>query len=125
MREYKLVIPGMLPGLNEYSTLERRNRYQAATMKKQAEHTVIAEAKRQLRGLKIAVPVTMHYLWIERNRRRDLDNIAFAKKFIQDALVKAGILANDGWSEIAHFTDDFAVDPKRPRIEVIIREVSG
>lgn len=124
MSEYKFVIPGMLPGLNEYSTLERRNRYQAATMKKQAEHTVIAEAKRQLRGLKITKPVTMHYLWIERNRRRDLDNIAFAKKFIQDALVKAGILANDGWSEISHFTDDFAVDAKRPRIEVVIREVT-
>ena len=125
MREYKLIIPGLLPGLNEYSTLERRNRYEAATMKRQAECVVMAEARRQLRSLRITNPVAMDYHWIERNRKRDKDNIAFAKKFIQDALVKVGVLKNDGWAEIDHFTDNFAVDPRRPRIEVIIREVDN
>ena len=54
----------------------------------------------------------MRYTWIEQNRKRDKDNIAFAKKFIQDALRLAGILKNDGWAEIAGFSDDFQVDPK-------------
>ena len=123
MREYKLIIPGLLPGLNEYSTLERRNRYEAATMKRQAECVVMAEARRQLRSLRITNPVAMDYHWIERNRKRDKDNIAFAKKFIQDALVKVGVLKNDGWKEIKGFCDDFAVDKEKPRIEVEIQEV--
>ena len=71
MTEYKLTIPGSLPGLNEYSTLERRNRYQAAAMKRQAEHVVMAEIRRQLRGLRIKKPVSMDYLWIEKDRRRE------------------------------------------------------
>jgi Holliday junction resolvase RusA-like endonuclease len=124
MAEYKLVIPGALPGLNEYSTLERRNRYQAATMKKQAEAIVIAEAKRQLRGVKLTGPVDIDCYWFERNRRRDKDNIAFAKKFIFDGLVNSGVLRDDGWDEINDIRDKFAVDPKRPRVEVVIREVS-
>ena len=125
MREYKLTIPGTLPGLNEYSTLERRNRYQAAEMKRKAEHVIMAEARRQLRCLRIKKPVSMEYLWVEKDRRRDKDNIAFAKKFVQDALVKAGVLENDGWRQIDHFADDFGVDPKRPRVEVTIREAEA
>ena len=104
MKHYKLTIPGLLPGLNEYVDAERgaKGKYKAA-----------------------ARPVVIHYTWIEPNRRRDKDNIAFAKKFIQDSLVHAGVLQNDGWKHIEHFTDDFAVDPKNPRVEVIIEEFEG
>ena len=70
-------------------------------------------------------PSSLGYTWIEPNRRRDKDNIAFAKKFIQDSLVHAGVLQNDGWKHIEHFTDDFAVDPKNPRVEVVIEEFEG
>lgn len=122
-KEYRLIIPGTLPGLNEYSSLERRNRYEAAAMKRRAEHVVMAEIRRQLRGLRIKRPVSMDYLWIEKDRRRDKDNIAFAKKFVQDALVKTGTLENDGWAQIDSFTDSFAVDSKNPRIEIRIREM--
>lgn len=81
--------------------------------------------KTQLRGVRFTRPVVIHYTWIEPNRRRDKDNIAFAKKFIQDSLVHAGVLQNDGWKHIEHFTDDFAVDPKNPRVEVVIEEFEG
>ncbi|WP_049917244.1 hypothetical protein [uncultured Megasphaera sp.] len=56
--------------------------------------------------------------WVEKNKRRDKDNIAFAKKFILDALQEMGILQNDGWSEILGFSDTFDVDKDNPRIEV-------
>ena len=52
----------------------------------------------------------MRYLWVEKNKRRDKDNIAFAKKFIQDALVKEKVLENDGWAQIESWTDAFTVD---------------
>lgn len=37
MSERLLVIPGTLPGLNEYIAAERTNRYKAAAMKRKAE----------------------------------------------------------------------------------------
>lgn len=124
MAKHTLIIPGVLPGLNEYISAERRNKYQAASMKKQAEHIVGHAAKSQLHGVKFTGPVIIHYLWIEPNKKRDKDNIAFAKKFIQDSLVHIGILENDGWKNIEYFTDSFDVDAKNPRVEVVIEEVA-
>ena len=126
-KQYKLTIPGTLPGLNEYVDAERavKGKYKAAAMKKQAENVIGYMIKTQLRGVHFDRPVVIHYLWIEPSRRRDKDNIAFAKKFIQDSLVRQGVLENDGWNQIEHFTDDFAVDPKDPRIEVTIEEFEG
>ena len=47
------------------------------------------------------------FRWIEPNRRRDKDNVAFAKKFILDALVKAGKLKDDNRNCVIAFTDNF------------------
>ena len=127
LKQFKLTIPGILPGLNEYIDAERshKGKYKAASMKKQAQNVIGYMVKTQLRGVRFTRPVVIHYLWIEPSRRRDKDNIAFAKKFIQDSLVEAGVLKNDGWANIEYFTDDFAVDPKNPRVEVTIEEYEG
>lgn len=120
----KLIIPGTFPGLNEYIEACRRNKYSAAAMKHQVEHTVMLVAKSKLRGVKLREPVSMHYLWAEKNRRRDKDNVSsFGRKCIQDALVTAGVLTGDGWKQIDHFTDHFIVDAKNPRIEITFEEV--
>ena len=116
MKNYKLTIPGLLPGLNEYIDAERshKGKYKAASMKRQAQNVIGYMIRTQLRGVRFTRPVVIRYLWIEPSRRRDKDNIAFAKKFIQDALVE-----NEG------FTDNFALDPKNPRVEVTIEELEG
>lgn len=119
----KLVIQGRLPGLNEYISAERRHRQQAAALKRQAEQAVGWAIRTQLKGKRFERPVVMRYRWVEPNRKRDKDNVAFAKKFIQDALVQCGTLKNDGWKEIASFSDAFDVDAKHPRVEVEIEEV--
>jgi Holliday junction resolvase RusA-like endonuclease len=120
MMTLKFTIPGRLPGLNDYINAERSNRYIAAKMKKQAEQIILWSLGKKI---KFSNPVFIHYLWVEKDRRRDKDNICFAKKFIQDALVKAKVLKNDGWNEIADFKDGFDVDKDNPRIEVTITEV--
>lgn len=121
----KLVIPGRLPNLNEYIEAERRNKYKANKMKRDAEELVMLCARQQLRGWKARGPVMMYYLWVEKDRRRDKDNISgYGRKIIQDALVKAKFLKNDGWNDIEGFADDFAVDKGRPRIEVVIEEIT-
>jgi Holliday junction resolvase RusA-like endonuclease len=93
-------------------------------MKADNEAVVKAAITRSLRGVYIQKKVRMEYLWVEKNQRRDLDNISsFGRKVIQDELVKSRILQNDGWANIIGFSDSFAVDKQDPRIEVRIIEV--
>lgn len=119
----KFIIPGKLPGLNDYTANNRGNKYSGAKIKKGCDRLIQVEIRRQLGSLKLSSPVSISYHWHEQNKRRDKDNIAFAKKFINDALVKSGVLAGDGWRNIKGFSDYFYVDPKNPRIEIEIEEV--
>lgn len=118
----KLTIKGTLPGLNDYINEERKNKYAGAQMKNRYQGVITVYIKKCLGSWKPNLPVKMYYTWYEKDRRRDKDNIAFARKFIQDALVKAGTLPNDGWNEIEGFYDTFLVDKKNPRVEVEIEE---
>ena len=118
----KLIIKGKLPGLNEYIEAERRNRYKAAQMKREAE-AIVAWVIRAEHLKPISKPVVMHYKWYEPNRKRDKDNISsYGRKVIQDALVKMGILRGDGWKYIIGFTDTFQIG--EPKIEVMFEEVT-
>lgn len=118
----KITIPGTLPNLNDYIKACRGNKYAAASMKNQAEHIIILCAKR---AKKFSAPVFIKILWVEPNKKRDKDNIAFAKKFIFDGLIKAGVLQGDGWQYIEGFSDTFRVDKKNPRIEIEIEETNA
>ncbi len=119
-----LIIPGRLPGLNEYITAGNRSRFNGAKVKAEAQAWVVLCCKRHLRGVRFRRPVRMIYTWIEPNRRRDKSNVsAYGRKVIEDALVLTGVLRDDGWDEIEGFEDRFAVDKKNPRIIVEIEEV--
>lgn len=118
----KIIIPFALPGLNELIAAERQHRQKAAKLKREQQQAVELCIRSQLRR-PLREPVTMHYLWIEKDRRRDKDNVSsFGRKIIQDALVSVHALKNDGWANIEDFTDSFATDKKRPHIEIIIEE---
>lgn len=120
----KLVIMGTLPGLNDFIEANRRNYHAGAKLKKEAQYFVEISARKALKRWKASGPVFMHYVWFEPNKKRDKDNISGGgRKIIQDALVSAGYLKNDGWSDIIGFSDEFQVDKKAPRIEVTIEEV--
>lgn len=122
--EYLLIIPGRLDNLNDLIEAERTNRYKGSQLKAQNEKIVIYAIRECLNGVKIHKKVIMDYLWVEKNKRRDLDNVSsFGRKVIQDALVKSGVLENDGWQNISGFTDTFRADSRNPHIEVLIREV--
>ena len=123
--QYKLTIPCTLPGLNEYIKAERSNKHKAAAMKRDTEHIISFVIRDQLKGIKLDRTVAMHYTWVEPNRKRDKENIAFARKFIQDSLVNMRVLPDDGWKYIEGFTDRFIVDREKPRVEVVIEEIGG
>lgn len=100
----RIEIPLKLPSCNEYINECRRNRYAGAKMKTETEEQI---------GIFIAPlptftsPVWIDFIWIESNRRRDLDGIAFGKKFILDALVKYGKLKDDNSQCVIGFSDSF------------------
>ena len=106
--EYLLTIPGTLNNLNDYISAERTNRHKGAKMKASNGDIVTVAISRCMKGVKIEKPVFMEYLWVEPNRRRDLDNISsFGRKVIQDALVDTGVLKDDGWKYVVGFSDKF------------------
>lgn len=114
-------IPLKLPSLNEYVSECRKNKYAGAKMKNEVEDAIgwyISQMPRFDR------PVEIHFHWIEGNKKRDLDNICFAKKFILDAMVKAGKLKDDNRKCVTAFTDTFAYD-KETKVILKVREAKN
>jgi Holliday junction resolvase RusA-like endonuclease len=109
--------------LNEYVRLCRGNKYAAAKSKKDTESFIMFCIKTQLKNVKFKKPIFLSFYWYAKNKKMDLDNIAFAKKFVLDALVKSGAIENDGWANVVGFEDKFFVDKNNPRVEVEITEI--
>ena len=101
----EIKIPYKLPSANDYIKACRTNYIVANKMKKDVEQNIAVFLKKLPRFEK---PVKIHFHWIEANKRRDLDNIAFAKKFILDALVKCHKLKDDNRKCVSGFTDTFS-----------------
>ena len=122
----QIIIPGELPALNEYSNAERGNRYHAGKLKHNYTLRCSAYTKVAMnKGLKVTGKIDIHCHWYVKNKRKDKDNIRFAIKFIQDGMMNAGLIKNDGWSEIGNYYDEFSVDKDNPRVEVIIKPHKG
>ena len=110
--KYRFEIDKRLMGLNEYTRLNRENKYKGNQAKQREQAYIMWCIKEQLGDLKLDKSVIGHFTWIEENKRRDLDNICFAKKFILDALVNAGVLADDNRKIVTNFTDSFGYSNK-------------
>ena len=67
-------------------------------------------------------PIKITFTWIEANKKRDLDNVAFAKKFILDAMVKYKKLKDDNRKFVTGFTDKFMYS-KENKVILDIEEV--
>ena len=103
---------GRMPTQNEYIRAERGNKYAAAEMKKTWTEAVAWTAREQIaKGLQTGIKrASIEFVWRVKNERTDPDNICFAKKFVLDGLVMAGVLVNDGFKNIAGLSDNFVVD---------------
>jgi Holliday junction resolvase RusA-like endonuclease len=120
-----VVIEGRLVGLNDYVNAERTNRFKAAKIKKEMETLITVYLHNaDLAGTlhKHTKPCELWITWVEPNKRRDLDNISFGTKFIQDAMVRYGVFPDDNQNYIRLLHHTTAFDKKCPRVEVIIRE---
>lgn len=121
-----LTIDGRLAGLNEYTASCRtvKGKYFKGNSVKHREQERVCEAIRaQIKGITFDNPVHVDFRWYEENKKRDMDNIAFAKKFIFDALVEEGVIQTDSWRGVVGFKDYFLVDKEHPRVVVTIYQV--
>ena len=105
---YKVTIPMKLPSLNEYISackIQRGNWNKGNQLKQGIQSDMIYFLHKLPRFEK---PVKIKFIWVStKSDRRDLDNIAFGKKFILDALQQAGRLSNDNRKHVTGFTDEF------------------
>lgn len=110
--KYKFEINERLPSFNDYTKACRSNKYIGAKMKENIEQKISYYIIQQLKGIKIKKPVFIRFTWIEENKKRDLDNICFGKKFILDALQKTKTIENDNQKHIKGFIDKFEIADK-------------
>lgn len=103
----RLEIPMKLPSLNEYVRAHtiKRGKWNKGNQMKQDIQNDMAYFINSLPHFD--KPIKIHFTWVEANKKRDLDNICFAKKFILDALQKCGKLENDNRKWVTGFTDSF------------------
>lgn len=100
----KYVINMKLPSLNDYTRWCRGNKYVAAKKKAEIEREIALYLTNMPKWNN---PIKIHFHWIEGNKRRDLDNICFAKKFILDSMVKSNHLKDDNRKCVYAFKDTF------------------
>lgn len=119
-----LFIPGPLPGMNEMLNAHgtggggKGNGYARAKKKWTNDIALLAKVHK----LRPMERVRLRFVWHEKHRQRNPDNIAAGKKLVIDGLVVAKVLRNDGWDQIAGFVDDWRVGSP-PGVLVIIEPV--
>lgn len=125
--QYKVTILGEFASLNEFIYANRtgKGKWNKGNQMKQKDQAVIASyILEQLRKVHIDKPVYLHYTYFCKNKKKDKDNISsYFHKVFQDALVHCGVIHNDSWHYITGFSDEFYIDNKNPRIEIIIEEM--
>ena len=124
-KKMEMEILGRLPDLNQCIQAANAWRGGFNSLKKNAQAEIRWQIMSRYKFVSFDNLVHITYKWHEPNKKRDKDNICFAKKFINDALVNLGILQDDGWDNIDSFTDVFLIDSKRPRVEIEIKEIQN
>jgi hypothetical protein len=123
----RLIIRERLPGMNEllgastgmFGNAGSRGRHNGYSKLKKAwgQKIVVLCLEQRLTPTPAA---HFRFTWIEPNRQRDPDNISAGKKLIFDGLVAAGILPEDGWSQILSIREEFRVNRACPGVVVDI-----
>ena len=112
-----MYIPHKFTTLNKYIQKERTNKYIASKIKR--DETYIAYIH-LCQYDPIETPCKLKFTWHVVNKRTDLDNWGFCKKFVLDGMVKAGIIPDDSMKYITGLQDEFVISKEYGvKIEVI------
>lgn len=111
-------IPYSPPNWNDYINMERRNKYQANSLKQKEKQFMMAFCRGKVYEGKYPVHIALkpHYSAL----RQDLDN--FRYKGLLDGLVSAGVLKNDNLKHIQKITIEPVFD-NTECVEIEIKEL--
>ena len=117
-----LTIDGALPSLNQVTWKNRAHWSTGYKYKRGIEMSIAGHIWAQnIPQFKCQAYIKIK--WIEKNQRRDRDNVQSATKFILDALVKTERIVNDNRYWLQQLDNaTIVVDKERPRIEVWISD---
>lgn len=107
------------PTLNEYIKAERSNKYVGAKIKREftdMTYWLVLNYKGLVKG-----KANIHFEWHVKGKH-DPDNIDFARKFILDGMVKAGVLINDNQKYVGRLSSEVIRD-KEECVIVYIDEI--
>lgn len=122
MKNNRFVIDYKLPSLNEYVKACRANKYAGAKFKSDVE-LLISACINKAKVTPTQQQSEIFIEWHEKTKRRDVDNIQSAQKFILDALQKSQIIENDNRQFVKN-TYHKIIDDDRDFVVVEICEVT-
>lgn len=114
MANSELILEFGLPGLNEIIAVARGNRYASAAQKK--KYTQMVEVELIAQGCipeKPFAQIDIEFIWTEKGRGRDPDNVRVGAKPVFDAMVNQGIIPDDSMKYVKHIADKFMKGKKR------------
>ena len=120
---FTFTVPGELPTMNEIIDGSKAHWGSFKQIKDDTEAKIKFCAENQ--NVPFFEQVFFQITYYRKNKRYDPDNIAAGKKFILDALQKAGIIKNDGWKTVKGFFEKWEVDKENPRTVITIRQPSN
>lgn len=119
------IVKAKLPSLNDYVKACRANKYAGNKFKHDIEEVIGWGIKQAISAGKLKRtedPIIVHFVWHEKTKRRDADNIASAKKYILDAMQTFKVIPNDNRKYVKGFTD-LIVDDTEDFVEVDLEAV--
>ncbi len=123
--KFTFTIKGRLDSMNTTDRDQRNPRYRffGALRRKRVKQQV-ALCILYNRVPTFSGTVKVHIRWVEKDKRRDIDNIRSGAKVILDSLVKMGRIRNDSQKWLTALTDNYEVNKENPRIEVTIEDAT-
>ena len=121
--KHEITIEGRFPSYNEYTKIQRGNRYAGNRMKQQFQRDCAWQIRKKMRNVRFERPISVHITCYEERFNRDLDNVAsFFFKVFLDAMVEVGAIQNDNMRRVTRISAAAALDKKHPRVVVVIEE---
>lgn len=121
--KHEITIDGRFPSYNEYTNIQRGDRYAGNRMKQKYQRICEWNIRKRMRKVRLDGPISVHITCYEERRNRDLDNVAgFFFKVFLDAMVQCGTIQNDNFKHVTQLSASAALDKKHPRVVVTIEE---
>lgn len=120
---FRYIIPGIPPNLNQH---RRMTHWQLRKVKQEWEEVVQWVVKTcPCPAFPLDKSVITYRFYFKDRRERDITNLYGCVKFLEDGLVKAGVIVDDSMNHTYPLVIPGGIDRKRPRVEIVVKEMEN